>query len=155
MLKNNRKSEGQAFVDLEPVKRDIKEGFTDSRKEVREISVENRKENRENFESLQNVVLERVSDNLNLQKEQLGNFSATQSLSMIELVFCLAHPAMFRRMVFSLAEQEGWSDFAPGYGYPARASNRGDLYIEELLGGVVNINQSINWLIHQIEIMAD
>jgi hypothetical protein len=36
---------------------------------------------------------------------------ASQPLEMSDLAFCLAHPAMFRRIMFSVAEQVGWSDY--------------------------------------------
>ncbi|WP_167616650.1 DNA recombination protein RmuC [Maribellus sediminis] len=73
-LAHNKKRENitQPIQDLLSL---IKEGISDSRKEAREISTENRKENRENFKSLQDSVLDRIGENLKLQKEQLTNFS--------------------------------------------------------------------------------
>ena len=74
-----------------------------------------------------------------------------QPLEMIELAFCLAHPAMLRRVMFSVAEIEGWSDFARGYGYPAEATTKGDLYIEEIFSGTVPNKKAINWVLEQLK----
>jgi len=52
---------------------------------------------------------------------------------MSDLAFCLAHPAMLRRIMFSVAELEGWSDFVYNYGYPAEASDKGDISLQLLL----------------------
>ena len=76
---------------------------------------------------------------------------ASQSLSMIEAAFCLAHPAMWRRMMFSVAELEGWSDFAHAYGKPGRATNTGDLYINEIFSKEVPNAKAVEWVIEQLK----
>lgn len=76
---------------------------------------------------------------------------ANQPLEMIELAFCLAHPAMLRRIMFSVAEIEGWSDFAYAYGYPAEATTKGDLYIQEIFSGTVPNKKAINWVLEQLK----
>lgn len=76
---------------------------------------------------------------------------ADQHLTMIELAFCLAHPAMLRRIVFSVAELEGWSDFSRNYGYPAQATEKGDLYIQEIFSGEVSNNKAIDWIITELK----
>ncbi|TXK71727.1 hypothetical protein FT993_08685 [Mesonia sp. HuA40] len=76
---------------------------------------------------------------------------ANQPLEMIELAFCLAHPSMLRRVMFSVAEIEGWSDFAYAYGYPAKATNEGDLYIQEIFSGKVPNKKAINWVLNQLK----
>ena len=74
-----------------------------------------------------------------------------QPLDMPRLAFCLAHPAMLRRILFSLNELSGWADFAQGYGYPAEASNKGDLYIDEINSGKVSNEEAISWLTEKLK----
>jgi hypothetical protein len=76
---------------------------------------------------------------------------ANQTLNMAETVFCLAHPAMFRRMMFSVKEQEGWSDYAYAYGYPAEAKDKGDLYINKIFSREVVNSKAIEWVISQLK----
>lgn len=76
---------------------------------------------------------------------------ANQPLNQIELAFCLAHPAMLRRVMFSVAEIEGWSDYTSNYGYPAKATNKGDIYIEEVFTGVVSDNKAIHWIVTELQ----
>lgn len=76
---------------------------------------------------------------------------ANQPLEMIELAFCLAHPSMLRRIMFSVAEIEGWSDFAYAYGYPANATNKGDLYIQEIFSGKIPNKKAIKWVLNQLK----
>ena len=75
---------------------------------------------------------------------------ANQPLNRIELAFCLAHPAMLRRVLFSVAEIEGWSDFAFAYGCPSKASNPGDFYIDEIFSDVVSNHKAIEWLLSNL-----
>ena len=75
---------------------------------------------------------------------------AGQPLDMCTLAFCLAHPAMLRRIMFSVAEIEGWSDFAYRYGYPASATDKGDLYIEEIFSGTVPNDKAIEWIFNKL-----
>ncbi|HHT9079583.1 TPA: DUF7192 family protein [Flavobacterium psychrophilum] len=76
---------------------------------------------------------------------------ANQALNRIELAFCLAHPAMLRRIMFSVAEIEGWSDYTYGYGYSSKATNKGDIYIEEVFSGVVSDDKAINWIVSELQ----
>jgi hypothetical protein len=76
---------------------------------------------------------------------------ANQPLEMSELAFCLAHPAMLRRIMFSVAELEGWSDFAHNYGSPAEATDKGDLYVREIFSSKVPNNEAIEWVINELE----
>jgi hypothetical protein len=76
---------------------------------------------------------------------------ANQPLEMIEIAFCLAHPSMLRRIMFSIAEIEGWSDFAFRYGYPASASNKGDIYIQEVFSGEVSDDEAIEWVLKELD----
>lgn len=53
----------------------MKEGLADTRKEFREVNAENRKEINDLFKGLQDTVLNRISENITLQKNQLDSFS--------------------------------------------------------------------------------
>jgi hypothetical protein len=75
---------------------------------------------------------------------------ASQPLEMSDLAFCLAHPAMLRRIMFSAAELEGWSDFTYNYGYPAEASDKGDIYIREIYSGTVSDEEAIEWVLSEL-----
>jgi len=74
----------------------------------------------------------------------------SQSLEMTDLAFCLAHPAMLRRIMFSVAEIEGWSDFASNYGFPAEATEKGDIYLKEIFSGTVPDDKAINWVLEEL-----
>jgi len=77
---------------------------------------------------------------------------STQPLEMTDLAFCLAHPAMLRRMMFSVAELNGWSDFTQGnYGVPAEATDKGDIYIKEIYSKNIPDNQAIEWVLSELE----
>ena len=76
---------------------------------------------------------------------------SSQPLDMSDLAFCLAHPSMLRKIMFSVAEIEGWSDFADNYGYPAEATDKGDMYIKEIFSGTVPDNQAITWVFSELE----
>lgn len=76
---------------------------------------------------------------------------STQPLDMTDLAFCLAHPAMLRRIMFSAAEIEKWSDFAQAYGYPSKATDKGDIYIGEIFSGTVADEQAITWVLTELE----
>jgi hypothetical protein len=76
---------------------------------------------------------------------------SSKSLDMSDLAFCLAHPAMLRRIMFSVAEIEGWSDFAHDYGCPAEGTDKGDMYIKEIFSGTVPDNQAITWVFSELE----
>lgn len=74
----------------------------------------------------------------------------SQPLEMTDLAFCLAHPSMLRRIMFSVAEIEGWSDFASNYGYPAEATDKGDIYLREIFSGTVPDEKAINWVLEEL-----
>jgi hypothetical protein len=76
---------------------------------------------------------------------------SSQPLDMSDLAFCLAHPAMLRRIMFSVAEIEGWSDFIDRYGRIAEATDKGDMYIKEIHSGIVPDNQVITWVFSELE----
>jgi hypothetical protein len=76
---------------------------------------------------------------------------STQPLEITDLAFCLAHPSMLRKLMFSVAEIVGWSDFAHAYGYPAEASDKGDIYIREIFSGTVPDDKAINWVLKELD----
>jgi len=75
----------------------------------------------------------------------------SQPLEMTDLAFCLAHPAMLRRIMFSVAEIEGWSDFISNYGYPAEATEKGDIYLQEIFSETVPDDKAINWVLEELD----
>jgi hypothetical protein len=77
--------------------------------------------------------------------------STEQPVDISSLAFCLAHAAMLRRIFFSVAEIEGWSDFAFNYGYPSPATDKGDIYIQEIFSGIVSNDQAIHWVLTELE----
>ena len=75
-----------------------------------------------------------------------------QALDLSQLAFCLAHPAMLRRIMFSINELSGWADLSNGsYGSPYEATNKGDLYIDEINTGKVSDGEAIAWLVDKLE----
>ncbi|WP_430972977.1 DNA recombination protein RmuC [Sunxiuqinia rutila] len=66
------KTDKTPFVELQAA---MKEGLADTRKEFREVNAENRKEINDLFKGLQDTVLNRISENITLQKNQLDSFS--------------------------------------------------------------------------------
>ncbi len=52
----------------------LKEGFSQARKELREISAENRHESQQMFKSFQDTLLHRLAENDNMQNRQLARF---------------------------------------------------------------------------------
>ena len=76
---------------------------------------------------------------------------ADQPLELIELAFCLAHPSMLRRIMFSVAEIEGWSDYTGNYGVPATATNKGDIYVQEIFSGEVSDDKAIDWVLTELK----
>lgn len=58
------------------------QGFAESRRELREVSADNRRETQENFKALQDTLLRRISENNSIQTQQLQAFkSAFNDLS--------------------------------------------------------------------------
>ncbi|NVN96672.1 hypothetical protein HXX01_00220 [Candidatus Nomurabacteria bacterium] len=76
---------------------------------------------------------------------------ASQPLELSDLAFCLAHPSMLRRIMFSAAEVVGWSDLIRNYGYPAEATDKGDIYVKEIFLGTVPDEQAIEWVLQQLQ----
>ena len=76
---------------------------------------------------------------------------SSQPLEMTDLAFCLAHPSMLRKLMFSVAEIVGWSDYVDNYGYPAEATDKGDIYIREVFSGTVPDEDAINWVLTELE----
>lgn len=76
---------------------------------------------------------------------------ASQPLEMTDLAFCLAHPAMFRRMMFSAMEIEGWADSIHAYGYPSEATDQGDIYVNEIFSGTVPDEKAISWVMEELK----
>jgi len=52
----------------------INQGFAESRRELREVSTDNRRETQENFKILQDTLLRRISENNSIQTQQLQAF---------------------------------------------------------------------------------
>ena len=76
-------------------------------------------------------------------------------LDITDLAFCLAHPAMLRRIIFSANERMGWSDYTGGnYGYPNEATNQGDLYINEINTGKLQVEEAIDWLLDKLRALG-
>jgi hypothetical protein len=77
---------------------------------------------------------------------------ADEQLQMIDLCFALIHPAMLRRIVFSANERDGWADYTEsGYGIPCDATDKGDIYINELFSGVVSSNKAMEWIVDKLK----
>lgn len=71
LFRKNNKSE----FNTDKLQSYIKEKFTDSSRETRELFSENRKDNSDNFNTFQDSLLKRINENTILQKEQLNHFS--------------------------------------------------------------------------------
>lgn len=54
----------------------LNNGFSESRKELREVSIENRREIQDVFKNLQDTLLKRISENSAIQIQQLSSFKA-------------------------------------------------------------------------------
>lgn len=76
---------------------------------------------------------------------------SSQPLEMSDLAFCLAHPAMLRRIMFSVAELQGWSDNVDRYGYPSEATDKGDIYLQEIFSDTVSNEEAIKWVLSELE----
>jgi DNA recombination protein RmuC len=59
---------------LRLLEENLKQGFSESRKELRDMSSENRKETHDVFKNLQDTLLNRISENSNIQNRQLDLF---------------------------------------------------------------------------------
>ncbi len=83
LMKSNSESGAQELIRLQQVHEiSLKEGFTESRKELREVSSENRKEMQVSFKDFQDTLLNRINENSSEQHKQLDAFkSALNALS--------------------------------------------------------------------------
>lgn len=59
---------------LETLQANLNQGLADSRKELREVNMENRREMQEVFKNLQDTLLNRISENSGIQIQQLTAF---------------------------------------------------------------------------------
>jgi DNA recombination protein RmuC len=59
---------------LQNAESSINQGFAESRRELREVSTDNRRETQENFKTLQDTLLRRISENNSIQTQQLQAF---------------------------------------------------------------------------------
>ena len=54
--------------------------------------------------------------------------------------------------MFSINELSGWADLSKGsYGTPYEATNKGDLYIDEINTGKVSDSEALVWLTNKLE----
>lgn len=76
---------------------------------------------------------------------------SSESLNLLQLAFCVGHPTMLRRFIFSIRELEGWSDYVSNYGYSTTATDKGDLYINEIFSREVKNSEAIGWITKQLK----
>lgn len=77
LIKNNPDAAYQEFTCLlQSSGNSLNNGFSESRKELREVSTENRRELQDVFKNLQDTLLKRISENSTLQIQQLNSFKA-------------------------------------------------------------------------------
>ena len=75
LIKANSESGSQEFIRLQQLHEvSLKEGFSESRKELRDVSSENRRETQEAFKNFQDTMLNRISENGTAQNKQLEMF---------------------------------------------------------------------------------
>ncbi|MEI6268200.1 MAG: DNA recombination protein RmuC [Methylococcaceae bacterium] len=75
LIKTNSESGSQELIRLQQLHEiSLKEGFSESRKELREVSLENRREMQDSFKSFQDTLLNRISENGTAQHKQLETF---------------------------------------------------------------------------------
>jgi len=76
LIERNEKILRESFSELiERNEKILRESFSETRKETREVNAENRQEINGLFKSLQDTLLNRISENINIQKKQLDSFS--------------------------------------------------------------------------------
>jgi DNA recombination protein RmuC len=80
---SRQKNDSSAFADFQAF---VKEKFTDSSRESRELFSENRQETARSFQTFQDSLLQRLTENITIQKEQLDNFSKLLQLLNTELL---------------------------------------------------------------------
>lgn len=71
---NSVKMQNELFRLLQFNEENLKQGFSESRKELRDMSSENRKETHDVFKNLQDTLLNRMTENSNVQNRQLDLF---------------------------------------------------------------------------------
>ncbi|WP_432745267.1 DNA recombination protein RmuC [Methylobacter sp. G7] len=75
LIKTNSESGSQELIRLQQLHEvSLKEGFSESRKELREVSSENRRETQDAFKNFQDTMLNRISENGTAQHKQLEMF---------------------------------------------------------------------------------
>jgi len=75
LIKTNSESGSQELIRLQQLHEvSLKEGFSESRKELREVSSENRRETQDAFKNFQDTLLNRISENGTTQHKQLEMF---------------------------------------------------------------------------------
>ena len=75
LIKANSESGSQELIRLQQLHEvSLKEGFSESRKELRDVSSENRRETQEAFKNFQDTMLNRISENGTAQNKQLEMF---------------------------------------------------------------------------------
>jgi len=62
--------------DIQRIENSLNQGFSESRRELREVSIENRRELQEVFKTMQDTLLQRITENNSLQNQQLNAFKA-------------------------------------------------------------------------------
>lgn len=77
LIKNSSDVAYQEFIRLlQNSETSLNNGFSESRKELREVSAENRREIQDVFKNLQDTLLKRISENSSIQIQQLNSFKA-------------------------------------------------------------------------------
>ena len=75
LIKTNSESGSQELIRLQQLHEvSLKEGFSESRKELRDVSSENRRETQDAFKNFQDTMLNRISENGTAQNKQLEMF---------------------------------------------------------------------------------
>ena len=75
LIKTNSESSSQELIRLQQLHEvSLKEGFSESRKELRDVSSENRRETQDAFKNFQDTMLNRISENGTAQNKQLEMF---------------------------------------------------------------------------------
>ncbi len=75
LIKTNTESGSQELIRLQQLHEvSLKEGFSESRKELRDVSSENRRETQDAFKNFQDTLLNRISENGTAQNKQLEMF---------------------------------------------------------------------------------
>ncbi len=77
---------------------------------------------------------------------------AEEPLELDRIIFALAHPAAFRRLMFSLYEHAGvWEFDRHGYGRPCATSLKGDIIIREICTYGSTPEDAVKWIAEQLK----